>query len=74
MANEDFVVTLHTGKIRVNNKITPPTYIVQKGDSLYKIARKFYGDGARWPELYEKNRTTLSSPLLVPEGAVLYLL
>lgn len=73
MANGEYVVTLSTGKTRVNNKILPTTYTVRKGESLYRIARKFYGDGSRWRELYEKNTATLKHPLLVPEGAVLYL-
>lgn len=73
MADTDYVVTLSTGKIRVNNKVLPITYTVQKGDTLYKIARTFYGDGARWKDLYQKNTATLKHPLLVPEGAVLFL-
>ncbi|MBO9541848.1 LysM peptidoglycan-binding domain-containing protein [bacterium] len=40
----------------------PATYTVQKGDSLSKIAKQLLGDGARWPELYEANRATLSNP------------
>lgn len=73
MASQDFTVTLLKGKRRVNNKIKPTTYVVKKGDSLYKIARMFYGDGARWTEVYQKNAATLKHPRLVPEGAVLYL-
>lgn len=73
MANADFTITLSKGKIRVNNRIMPTTYVVKKGDSLYKIARKFYGDGALWERLYEKNTATIKHPCLVPEGTVLYL-
>ena len=73
MAEADYVVTLSTGKVRVNNKILPETYTVRKGDSLYKIARRFHGDGARWRELYEKNAAKLKHPCLVPEGTVLFL-
>ena len=73
MADTDFVVTLSTGKIRVNNKVLQTTYTVKKGDTLYTIARRFYGDGARWKELYQKNTATLKHPRLVPEGAVLFL-
>ena len=73
MADSDMIITLATGKTRVNSSIMPRTYTVQAGDSLYKIARRFYGDGSLWEMLYEKNETTLAHPLLLPVGTVLYL-
>ena len=73
MADSDMIITLSTGKVRVNNKIMPKTYIVKKGDSLYEFARKMYGDGARWQELFNNNAATLKHPLLLKEGAVLFL-
>ncbi|MEM7055845.1 MAG: LysM domain-containing protein, partial [Bacteroidota bacterium] len=30
-------------------------YKVQEGDTLSKIAKKFYGDESRWPEIAEAN-------------------
>lgn len=72
-ADSDMIVTLATGKTRVNNTITPNTYTVQPGDSLYKIARKMYGDGALWQELYDRNTATLKHPCLLSAGMVLYL-
>ncbi len=39
------------------------TYVVQKGDTLYSIARKFYnGDQSRWRVIYEANRSRLRGP------------
>ena len=75
MANEqaDMIAMISTGKVRVNNTILPKTYTVQKGDTLYKIARRMYGDGDMWQILYEKNVERLSHPLLVAAGMVLYL-
>ena len=73
MANSDMIVTLSTGKVRVNNTIMPKTYTVIKGDSLYKIARKMYGNGAKWKDLYDKNSAMLQHPLLLAEGTVLFL-
>ena len=37
-------------------------YHVVAGDTLTKIAAKFYGDSADWDVLYEANRDTLPSP------------
>lgn len=37
-------------------------YTVQKGDSLYKIARRFYNDQARWRDIWEANRNRLADP------------
>ena len=73
MADNDMIITLASGKTRVNNSFTPKSYIMQKGDSLYKIARKFYGDGALWSKLYEKNESSIAHPLLIPVGTLLYL-
>ena len=38
------------------------TYVVQKGDTLEKIASKFYGDSNQWRRIYKANREKLSSP------------
>jgi phage tail protein X len=35
-------------------------YTVAKGDTLFKIASKVYGDHARWREIYEANRHVMS--------------
>jgi N-acetylmuramoyl-L-alanine amidase len=47
---------------------SPKTYIVQKGDSLWGIARKQLGSGARYPEIISLNN--LSSTTIYP-GQVL---
>jgi len=35
------------------------TYVVKKGDTLYKLARKFYGDQKKWRRIYDANKETL---------------
>lgn len=47
------------------------TYTVQKGDSLSKIAREHYGDGARWRAIFDANRDQISNPDLIHPGQVL---
>ena len=37
-------------------------YHVVAGDTLTKIATKFYGDSSKWDVLFEANRNTLPSP------------
>lgn len=46
-------------------------YVVQDGESLWKIAKKVYGAGHRWGEIYEANRGVLSSPDAVTPGTTL---
>ena len=38
------------------------TYVVQPGDTLWRIAGQVYGKNERWREIYEANRTILSDP------------
>lgn len=37
-------------------------YTVEKGDSLWKIAEKFYGSGTYWRKLYEDNADIIHDP------------
>jgi nucleoid-associated protein YgaU len=46
-------------------------YTVQKGDSLSKIAKEFYGDMMRYPAIFEANRPMLEHPDKIYPGQVL---
>lgn len=47
------------------------TYTVKKGDSLWKIAQKFYGKGADYKKIFEANKGTIgSNPNLIFPGQV----
>lgn len=37
-------------------------YVVQKGDTLWVIAKKVYGKGSQWRRIYDANRDRLASP------------
>ena len=47
------------------------TYAVAAGDSLSKIALKFYGNASRWPEIYEANHALLAKQHSLSIGMVL---
>ena len=58
---------------RVDNTEQPQTYTVKKGDCLWNIAKKFYGNGSRYTEIYEANKSLLKgrSPNMIYTGDVL---
>jgi len=50
-----------------------PTYTVEKGDTLSKIAKQHYGDAAKWKALFEANRDVIKNPDLIQIGWVIKL-
>lgn len=57
------------------NSPAPPaaqTYTVVKGDCLWNIAKKFYGDGSKYTVIYDANRGIVGgNPNLIYPGQVL---
>lgn len=49
------------------------TYTVQKGDTLWAIAAKYYGKGSEYAKIYEANGDKISNPNLIYPGQVLTL-
>jgi len=47
------------------------SYTVERGDTLYSIARKQYGDASLWRVIYEANREQVPAPDQLRTGAVL---
>lgn len=47
------------------------SYTVKSGDCLWKIAKQFYGDGAKYTKIYEANKDKISNPSLIYVGQVL---
>lgn len=47
---------------------SPRTYEVVAGDTLSKIAKKFYGDAAKYPKIFEANRDQLKDPDVIKPG------
>lgn len=44
------------------------TYVVAAGDSLSKIAKRYYGDANQWRRIHEANRDQISNPDLIHPG------
>lgn len=75
-------VGLITGNIlgiaKVDNQITfsgegadSQTYTIVKGDTLWKIATEFYGDGSKYPSIVEANQPMITNPDEIYPGQVL---
>lgn len=46
------------------------TYTVKKGDSLWSIAKRFYGNGNQYPKIYNANKDKIKNPNLIYVGQV----
>jgi nucleoid-associated protein YgaU len=46
----------------------PERYTVVAGDSLSKIAKKYYGDASQWKRIFEANRDQIENPDLIQPG------
>lgn len=56
---------------RVDNTVQPKTYTVKSGDCLWNIAKKFYGNGSRYTEIYNANKGVIGgNPNLIYPGQV----
>ena len=61
-------------KVNDENFTAPPAeeetefYVIQKGDSLSKIAKHYYGDAMKYPVIFEANREVIKDPDLIYPG------
>jgi nucleoid-associated protein YgaU len=44
------------------------THVVAAGDSLSKIAKRYYGDANQWRRIFEANRDQINNPDLIKPG------
>jgi nucleoid-associated protein YgaU len=72
------VVGNHEGIAAVDDRMTVSDpaaesryHTVVSGDTLSKIAKSYYGDAMKYPEIFDANRPMLSDPDLIYPGQVL---
>lgn len=59
---------------RTSDVPVPKTYTVSSGDTLWRIAQKVLGDGDRWREIYNNNKSVIGpNPNLIHSGQRLVL-
>ena len=63
------IVESEPPKIETPDK--PTEYVVQKGDSLWKIAGKVYHNPLKWPRIYRANKDKIKHPNKIFVGQVL---
>lgn len=47
------------------------SYTVKSGDSLWAIAKRYYGDGSQYNKIYEANKDKIKNPNLIYAGQTL---
>ncbi len=51
-------------------KTQPKTYTVKKGDTLWGIAKKYYGNGSLYTKIFNANKGVIKNPNLIYVGQV----
>jgi len=64
-------ITSSGNRASSDNQPSGGTYTVVKGDCLWKIAKRFYGNGAQYTKIYNANRDKIKNPSLIYPGQVL---
>jgi nucleoid-associated protein YgaU len=63
--------TVAAGRTAQSQAASIVTYTVVKGDNLWNIAKKYYGNGSKYTLIYNANKGIIKSPSLIYPGQVL---
>jgi nucleoid-associated protein YgaU len=61
-------------EVKADNLATPPAqqkveyYVINKGDTLSAIAKRYYGKANDYPKIFEANREVIKNPDLIYPG------
>ena len=72
-AEQDRLAAERAKKDEAENAKRPKTYVVQEGDTLYKIALRFYGRVSAWRRIREANKAIISTDGKVRAGQTIAL-
>lgn len=50
---------------RTEKKPEQKTHTVRKGDTLWGISKKYYGNGSKWTKIYDANKDKIKNPNLI---------
>ena len=64
-------ITIITAEQKQDQEDEVQTYVVQQGDTLWRIAKKTLGSGEKWEKIYQANQKIISKPELILVGQVL---
>ena len=63
-------VVVQTPSRQATTAPTTRTYTVVRGDCLWNIAKKYYGNGSQYTKIYNANRDKIKNPSLIYPGQV----
>lgn len=60
-----------TDKPVVTPTVQTRTYTIKKGDTLWAIAKKYYGKGSEYPKIFNANKDIIKDPNKIYPGQVI---
>jgi nucleoid-associated protein YgaU len=71
--NESMVMPGEAQMMPTDSLLTATSHTIVKGDSLWNISVRAYGDGYQWTRVWEANKTAITNPNIIEVGTELTL-